>query len=458
VTDLSTVIRSVDAVLPHGVVTLDLGVAPDGRIGALGAPGSLRGADIVDGHGLVAIPGGIDLHVHMNTLFGGTTTRDDFLAGSSAALFGGTTTFAQFAIPRDGESMLNAIGRTREEANPSVADYAVHGSVVKETYEASLPQLAAIADAGVRTVKIFTAYTDAIGLSMGQVHRLLRNAASAGATVFVHAETDALIREGIEEAVVDGGLGPTGHSRSRTPLAEDDAVRSVADLALDTGASVYFVHISSAAAVETLGSRRAGGQRLLAETCPHYLFLDESVYDRPDGERWICSPPIRSAEHQAALWNGLRAGVIDTVSSDHNCFDTHQKEAGRDDFRRVPNGLPGIEHRLPLLIGGVLAGQLTWSRLVQISAENPARIVGLWPRKGVLAVGSDADVVLVDPVGTTDLSISHMATDYSPYDGMTARGRIRFVLRRGEVVVADGALRAEAGSGTWLAAGDQQWQ
>ncbi len=453
--ELATVVRAVDAVLPHGRFRVDLGLSGDGRIAAIGTAGSLRGAETIVGDGLVALPGGIDLHVHVNTFFGGTTTRDDFLDGTAAALHGGTTTVAQFAIPRPGETSLDAIDRTHAEARESVvSDYVVHGSIVRETFERSLAQLPSLGPAGVRTVKVFSAYTDTIGLTLDQIHRILRAAAATQTTIFVHAETDSLIREGIEDAVREVGTGPTAHARSRTPLAEADAIRSVADLARDSGATVYFVHVSSAPSVATLAERRARGERLLAETCPHYLFLDASVYDRTFAERWICSPPIRSANHQDALWDALRSGVIDAVSSDHNCFDSRQKEAGAGDFRRVPNGLPGIEHRVPLLVGAAIDDRLSWERLAGVVAEGPARVLGLWPRKGALAVGSDADIVLVDPAGRTDLGKAHMATDYTPYEGVSTAGRIARVLRRGESVIVEGELRARPGSGSWVPLGE----
>lgn len=449
--ELATVLRGADAHLPHGRAPVDIGIGDDGRIAALGEAGGLAGRQTVEADGLTALPGGIDLHVHINTFFGGTTTRDDFFAGTAAAVFGGTTTIAQFAIPRPGETSVLAVARTREEAEPdAVSDYAVHGCVVRETYAASLDRLEDLRDSGVRSVKVFSAYTDQIGLTLGQIHRLLGRAAEVGITVFVHAETDSLIREGIEEAVRRGELGPQGHAVSRSPLAEEDAIRTISDLALDTGATVYFVHVSGAPSVTTLARRRALAQRVLAETCPHYLFLDEAVYQGSAGERWICSPPIRSQEHRAALWDGLRAGVIDAVSSDHNCFDVAQKRTNREDFRKVPSGLPGIEHRVPLLISAAVGGELSWERLVQVTAETPARILGLWPRKGSLSVGADADIVLVDPMATTDLSVGHMATDYSPYEGRSAAGRIERVYRRGVLVVAEGELRAERGSGAWI--------
>jgi dihydropyrimidinase len=447
VAEIEVVLRGLDAVLPHGRAPVDIGIG-GGRIRAIAEPGMLGGADVVDAAGLIALPGGLDLHVHIATFFGGTTTRDDFFSGTAAALQGGTTTIAQFAIPRPGETSLEAIDRTRiEAATLAAADVVVHGAVVKETFVESLARLAELPGVGVGTVKIFSAYTDVIGLTLGQIHRLLETAAAAGITVFVHAETDDLIREGIDGAVERGELGPVGHALSRTPLAEADAIRTISRLADDVGATVYFVHVSAAESTHVLAGLRASGEHVYAETCPHYLFLDAAVYAGAAGQRWICSPPIRSAEHREALWSAVRSGVIDTVSSDHNCFDTAQKDPGRGDFRAVPNGLPGIEHRLPLLIGAAIDGDLEWVRLAEISSAAPARILGLWPRKGALAVGSDADIALIDPAGRTDLGSSNMPTDFLAYAPRAVSGRVHSVYRRGELVVRDGELLAQPGSG-----------
>jgi dihydropyrimidinase len=450
----AVVIRAAKAILPQGPSLVDVAIGDAGTIAAIALPGTLDGRSFIDGDGLVAVPGGVDLHVHIDTFFGGATTRDDFFAGTAAALFGGTTTIAQFALPRPGETSLAAVERTKSEAGPqAVADYAIHGAMVAETYAASLAQLDDLADAGVGTVKIFSAYTDVLGLSLGRIQRLLRLAAERDITVFVHAETDSLIVESVADVVAAGHLDARGHALSRPPQAETDAIRSIADLAIDAGARIYIVHVSAASSVATIRDRRRAGARLLAETCPHYLMLDESVYDQADGGRWICSPPIRSGEHRAALWAGLLDGTLNAVSSDHNCFDRAQKGSPETDFREVPNGLPGIESRLPIMIGAAIEGRLDWRRLAEVTAETPARILGLSPRKGSIAVGSDADIVLVDPAGETVLGPGHMATDFSPYDGTPVRGRIQSVFRRGVRVIEDGVLRAEPGSGAWLAVG-----
>ncbi len=451
-TELATVLRGVDAVLPDGRRACDLGIATDGTIGRIAEPGTLRAPRIREATGLVALPGGIDLHVHLDTFFGGTTTRDDFTTGTRAALFGGTTTIAQFAIPRPGETTLDAAERTEEQArDAALSDYAIHGSTVRERYEESLAQLPQLPARGIGTVKIFAAYTDVIGLVPDQIERLLDVAAHTGLTVFIHAETDAEVRAGIAHEVELGELGPVGHARSRTPEAERSSVEACADLARRTGARVYFVHISSAGSIAELAARRTRGERLFAETCPHYLFLDESLYARPDGANWICSPPIRDEANRDALWRGVLDGTLDAVSSDHNCFDLGQKGPAGTDFRNVPNGLPGIELRMPLLIGAAIEGRLSWERLVQVSSQGPANVLGLSPRKGLLAEGSDADLLLVDPGGKTDLGASHMATDYSPYAGQTSRGRIVSVFRRGDLVVDGASLDAKPGSGRQLA-------
>lgn len=444
------VIQGAMVSLPHGEAVVDLGIG-GGAFHAIAAAGVLTAAKVVDASGLRALPGGVDPHVHVDTRFGEWATRDDFRTASVPAAFGGTTTFAEFAIPRGDESAADAVARRRREAEgAAVVDYALHAVVTPGSFEESLRQLEGLAAEGVGSVKVFSTYRSTVGLTLGQIHTVLRECARTGQLVLVHCETDSLIEQGIATEVAAGRLGPRAHATSRTTLAEADAIRSIGDLAADAGARVYFVHVSSAAGAAAVSEQRRLGRSVLAETCTQYLFLDDSVYDRPGGELWICSPPIRPRRDQEELWHRLDDGTLDVVSTDHNCFDGVQKRAHREDFRRVPNGLPGIECRMPLMASAATLGRLTWARLVELTAAAPARALGLWPRKGAIAVGSDADLVLVDERGRTELDRTHMATDYSAYQELTVPGRITQTWVRGRCLVKDGEDLATPGWGRFL--------
>jgi dihydropyrimidinase len=333
-----------------------------------------------------------------------------------------------------------------------VVDYNFHACVVRERFSESLTELAQLQSHGISTVKLFTAYCDTIGLDLGQIQTAMEICSAAQLLVMVHCETESLIQKGIADCVADGNLSPYAHLLSRPSLAEADAVRSVCDLAAASNVPVYIVHVSSADGAAVVCERRMRGERVYAETCTHYLFLDDSTYKRPDGELWVCSPPIRERKHQEALWKALEKGTFDLVSTDHNCFNRSQKAARRDDFRLIPNGLPSVEFRTPLLLSAVHDGRLDWTRLACFMAEAPARIFGIWPRKGAIAVGSDADFLLVDPSAETDLSAGHMATDYSPFVGITVPGRILQTWLRGICIARDGELQVEPGYGVRLMA------
>jgi dihydropyrimidinase len=313
-----------------------------------------------------------------------------------------------------------------------------------------LDTLKDLIEAGVGSVKVFTTYSG-LGLSWDQLERVFEVAASHSLTVLAHAETDSIVAAAIDAEVEAGRLAPSGHPRSRPAAAEADAIERLGEMAGRTGAHLYVVHVSSAAGVDALRKLRREGIEVVGETCPQYLFLDSDVYDREDGELWICSPPIRSQTDQAALWSGLADGTLTVVGSDHNCFERSQKETHRHDFREVPNGLPGVEYRLPLLVHAALMGGLDWPDVARLAAETPARVFGLWPRKGVIAVGADADLAIVDPTAETDLGRGHMASDYSPFAHLSARGAIRQVWLRGRPIVDGGKLTVGPGYGRFLA-------
>jgi dihydropyrimidinase len=446
---LDTVIQGGLVIFPQGPCQADLGIGADGRFHAFSLPGELTGKQVVSAEGLVILPGGVDPHVHINMQFSAIQkTIDDFFTGTMPAALGGTTTLVEFAIPRSGETTLDALERRyREASGKAVVDYNFHACVVRERFAESLTELSQLQAHGISTVKLFSAYCDTIGLDLGQIQTVMEACSSANLLVLVHCETESLLQKGIADCVAAGNLSPYAHLLSRSPLAEADAVRSICDLAADADVPVYIVHVSSADGAAVVRERRLRGERVYAETCTHYLYLDDAVYKRPDSELWICSPPIRERSHQEALWKGLEDGIFDIVSTDHNCFNRSQKAARRDDFRLIPNGLPSVEFRTPLLLSAVHDGRLDWTRLARFTAEAPARIFGLWPRKGAIMIGSDADFLLIDPSTETDLSVGHMATDYSPFMGITVQGRILQTWLRGVCIARDGALQVEPGYG-----------
>ncbi len=451
---LETVIKGGLVVFPQGPCQADLGLDADGKFHTISMPGELEGKQSISAEGLIVLPGGIDPHVHINMEFSSIQkTTDDFYTGTLPAALGGTTTLVEFAIPRSGETTLDALERRyREARDKAVVDYNFHACVVRDRFAESLTELAQLQSQGINTVKLFSAYCDTIGLDLGQIQSAMEACRAANQLVLVHCETESLIQKGIADCAAAGNLSPYAHLLSRSSLAEADAVRSICDLAAEVDVPVYIVHVSSAEGAAIVRKRRLRGEHVYAETCTHYLFLDDSTYKRPDGELWVCSPPIRSHDHQEALWKGLHSGTFDIVSTDHNCFNRSQKAAHREDFRLIPNGIPSVEFRTSLLLSSALEGQLDLATLARITAEAPARIFGIWPRKGAIAVGSDADFILVDPSAETDLSSGHMATDYSPFAGITTRGRILQTWLRGVCIASNGKLQVEPGYGVRLKA------
>jgi dihydropyrimidinase len=407
---------------------------------------------VLEATGKYVLPGGIDAHTHMDMPFGGTTSADTFETGTRAAAWGGTTMIIDFAIQKKGESLLAGMDTWQAKAEGVCAvDYSFH-AIISDVNESSLKEMDELVANGVTSFKLFMAYPGVFYATDAEILRAMDRAAGNGALVMVHAENGIAIDAIVASALTRGETDPIFHGLTRPAEMEGEAASRAIRLAQVTKAPLYIVHLSSAPALAAVVEARDRGQNTFAETCPQYLFLSQDDMDRPgfEGAKFVCTPPLRPREHQAALWRGLRTDDLSVVATDHCpfCF-AEQKELGRGDFTKIPNGLPGVENRMDLIYQGVVAGEISLARWVEVTSTNPAKMFGLYPQKGVIAPGSDADIVIYDPATTQTISAAthHMAVDYSCYEGMEIKGRVETVLSRGRQIIAGGRYRGEAGHG-----------
>jgi len=414
------------------------------------------GDKVIDAKGMHVIPGGIDAHTHLDMPFGGTTSADDFESGTRAAAFGGTTSIVDFAIQARGTRMRDALDTWWRKAERKAAiDYGLH-MVITDLGASGLEDMDDMVREGVASFKLFMAYPNAFMVDDATIFKALSQTAKNGALVCMHAENGSIIDVIVARALAEGKTAPIYHALTRPPRAEAEAVHRAIAIAEIAGAPVYIVHLSSEDALNEVREARDRGVPAFAETCPQYLLLSQDELARPnfEGAKYVFTPPLRPKEHQPKLWDGLKNDHLQVVSTDHCpfCFKD-QKILGKDDFTKIPNGGPGIENRLQLIHHhGVNLGKITLNRFVELTSTTPARIFGMYPKKGEIAPGSDADLVIWDANAPYTISVKthHMKVDYSMFEGYEVRGNARMVLSRGEVIVDGQEFLGAPGRGNYI--------
>ena len=431
----------------------------DGLIAAIGRGLNLPADTTVDATGKLVMPGGIDVHTHLDMPFGGTQSADDFETGTIAAAHGGTTTLIDFAIQDFGKSLYPALDGWRGKAEGrSVIDYAFHMIVRELNDQVAGDMDKLVRDEGVTSFKLFMAYPGVFQVDDATIFRALLRTRDNGGLICMHAENGGVIDTLVKEALRQGHKAPKWHALTRPTRAEGEATGRAIALSEMAGVPIYIVHLSCADALAKVKQARDMGLPAYAETCPQYLFLSYEDYERPgfEGAKYVMSPPLREKWNQDVLWKGLVKNDLQVVSTDHCPFcmnEPPQKQLGADDFSKIPNGAPGIETRLMLLWdGGVRTGKIDAHRFVEITSTNPARMFGLWPKKGTIAVGSDGDMIVWDPDKEVTLSAKthHMRVDYNPYEGRVIKGAAQAVLSRGDVIVQDGKFTGSKGRGRFV--------
>jgi len=452
-----------DTLIQNGIIATatdtypsDLAIA-DGKIVALGQNLPIEGAtNVVDAAGNYVIPGGIDVHTHLDMPFGGTKSADDFESGTIAAAHGGTTTLIDFAIQQKGQTLRTALDTWWQKADGKAAiDYGFH-CIVTDLPDARLEEMKTLAGEGVTSFKLFMAYPGVFMVEDALIFKAMLTAAGTGSMICMHAENGGAIDVIVRRALAEGKTAPKYHALTRPTTAEAEATGRAIALAEMAGSPVYIVHLSCSEALDKVREARDRGLPVYAETCPQYLYLSIENFDVPgfEGAKYVFTPPLREKWHQERLWKGLAVDQLQVVSTDHCPFCyKEQKELGKDDFTKIPNGGPGIEHRLSLVFtGGVHGGRFSVNRFVETVSTAPAKLFGLYPRKGTITVGSDADIVIFDPNLEQVISAAthHMRVDYSMFEGIKVKGAPRQVFSRGRLLIDNGHFVGRAGHGEFI--------
>ena len=427
----------------------------DEKIELIGTSLDLQADKVIDAAGKFVLPGGIDVHTHLDMPFGGATSADDFETGTIAAAFGGTTSIVDFAIQYKGQTLHHAWETWMKKADgKAVVDYGFH-LIMTDLNDQTEQEMDALVNQGVTSFKLFMAYRGIFMVDDGSILKALLRTGQNGGTICMHAENGDVIDVLVQRALKAGHTAPKYHALTRPARAEAEATHRAIALAEIADVPIYIVHLSAAEALEMVTEARDRGLHAYAETCPQYLFLSYDNYEEPEfnGSKYVMSPPLRDRAKQAQLWRGLAFNDLQCISTDHCPFCMKEKRLGEHDFSKIPNGAPGIETRMSLVYdGGVREGRISLNRFVELTSTSPAKIFGLFPRKGTIAPGSDADIVVFDPNRTMTLSAKtlHMNVDYNPYEGRQVTGATDTVLTRGRVIIENGKFVGGKGGGSFL--------
>lgn len=429
----------------------------DEKIVAIGKNLSYSADKTIDASGKLVFPGGIDPHVHLDMPFMGTYSSDDYETGTRAALHGGTTSVIEFILQKQGDTLHNALKEWQDKSIPkAVGDFSYHMAVTDFNDDVAKEVVQMITEEGITSFKTFMAYKGALMIDDGQMVQLMKVVKEHGGIVTVHATNGDMIDSLVSKNIAEGNTKPIYHYLSQPEVTEAEASARFTDMLHYTGCPGYIVHMTCEGALNAVRKATQRNQKVFVETCSQYLMIDASLYEREDGAKWVMSPPLREKKDQEALWSGINQGLIQVVGTDHCPFTLEQKAMGKDNFAKIPNGHPAIEHRIEFMYSeGVLKGKISLNKFVEVCSTNASKIFGMYPRKGTIAIGSDADIVVFDPTKKHTISVNthHMKCDYSGYEGWEVTGKTETVLLRGKVAIENEKCLLNPGDGKFIPRG-----